>query len=74
MKTAGKKTPKWRIALGNAAFMLGQPSGDYVKTRRGIEPPKPSDASDAQRDAVIFSDDRRTLSVDLSAGAATDQI
>ena len=54
--------------------LLGHPSGDYVKTRRGIEPPRTADTSEEQRDVVILSDDRRTLSVDLSAGTAIDQI
>ena len=54
--------------------LLGHPRGDYVKTRRGIEPPSTSDPSDVQRDVVILSKDRQTLSVDLSAGTAIDQI
>ena len=54
--------------------LLGHPRGDYVKTRRGIEPPRTTDAPDAQRDVVILSDDCQTLSVDLSAGTAIDQI
>lgn len=53
---------------------LGHPQGIYVKTRRGIEPPFPHEGSDAGRDVVILSDDRRSLSVDLSAGTAIDQI
>lgn len=54
--------------------LLGHPRGDYVKTRRGIEPPRTTDPSDIQRDLVILSKDRQTLSVDLSAGTAIDQI
>lgn len=54
--------------------LLGHPRADYVKTRRGIEPPRPKDKGDVERDVVILSEDRRTLSVDLSAGTAIDQI
>ncbi|MEO2027250.1 MAG: FecR domain-containing protein [Fuerstiella sp.] len=54
--------------------LLGHPGGDYVKTRRGIEPPRADNASDSGRDVVILSVDRRTLSLDLSAGTAVDQI
>lgn len=54
--------------------LLGHPHGDYVKTRRGIEPPRPSDPPDSGRDVVVLSADRRTLSLDLSAGSAVDQI
>ncbi|MEO2013205.1 MAG: FecR domain-containing protein [Fuerstiella sp.] len=54
--------------------LLGHPGGDYVKTRRGIEPPRTNNASDSGRDVVILSVDRRTLSLDLSAGTAVDQI
>ncbi len=54
--------------------LLGHPRGDYVKTRRGIEPPRPKDREHAERDVVILSENRRTLSVDLSAGTAIDQI
>jgi hypothetical protein len=39
-----------------------------------VEPPRPADLADAGRDVVILSGDRRTLSVDLSAGTAIDQI
>ncbi|MDG1898080.1 MAG: FecR domain-containing protein [Fuerstiella sp.] len=53
---------------------LGHPQGDYGSLRRGIEPPKSADSSDAGRDVVILSGDRRTLSLDLSAGTAVDQI
>lgn len=54
--------------------LLGHLRGDYVKTRRGIEPPRLTDTSDVQRDVVILSGDRQTLSVNLSAGTAIDQI
>lgn len=54
--------------------LLGHPRGNYVKTRRGIEPPRSTDPPDSGRDIVVLSTDRRTLSLDLSAGTAVDQI
>jgi hypothetical protein len=54
--------------------LLGHPHGDYGNLRRGIEPPRLTDSADPGRDVVILSDDRRTLSLDLSAGTAVDQI
>lgn len=54
--------------------LLGHPRGDYGNTRRGIEPPRPDEALETGRDLVTLSDDRRTLSLDLSAGSAVDQI
>jgi ferric-dicitrate binding protein FerR (iron transport regulator) len=54
--------------------LLGHPRGDYVKARRGIEPPRSTDPPDSGRDVVVLSTDRRTLSLDLSAGTAVDQI
>ena len=53
---------------------LGHPRGDYGNLRRGIEPPRLAESTDIGRDVVILSDDRRTLSLDLSAGTAVDQI
>lgn len=53
---------------------LGHLRGDYGNLRRGIEPPKSADSADSGRDVVILSGDRRTLSLDLSAGTAVDQI
>jgi hypothetical protein len=60
--------------LSSTDDLLGHPKGNYVKTRRGIEPPRSTDKAGTPRDVVILSDDRRTLSVDLSAGTAIDQI
>ena len=60
--------------LSETDSRLGHPRGDYVKTRRGIEPPRPTDPPDSGRDIVVLSYDRRTLSLDLSAGTAVDQI
>ena len=54
--------------------LLGHPLGNYGKARRGIEPPRPEDLSDSGRDIVTLSRDRRTLSLDLSASSAVDQI
>ena len=54
--------------------VLGHPRGEYSKTRRGIEPTRPADLPDSGRDVVTLSQDRRTLSLDLSAGSAVDQI
>lgn len=53
---------------------LGHPLGDYGDTRRGIEPTRPDDLPDSGRDNVTLSRDRRTLSLDLSASSAVDQI
>lgn len=53
---------------------LGHPLGDYGDTRRGIEPTRPNDLPDSGRDNVTLSRDRRTLSLDLSASSAVDQI
>ena len=54
--------------------LLGHPLGDYGDTRRGIEPTRPHDLPDSGRDNVTLSRDRRTLSLDLSASSAVDQI
>ena len=54
--------------------LLGHPLGDYRDTRRGIEPTRPDDLPDSGRDNVTLSLDRRTLSLDLSASSAVDQI
>lgn len=54
--------------------MLGHPSGDYGDTRRGIEPSRSNDLPDSGRDKVTLSPDRKTLSLDLSASTAVDQI
>jgi hypothetical protein len=54
--------------------LLGHPLGDYGGTRRGIEPTRPDDLPDSGRDNVTLSRDRRTLSLDLSASSAVDQI
>ena len=53
---------------------LGHPLGNYGDTRRGIEPTRPDDLPDSGRDSVTLSRDRRTLSLDLSASSAVDQI
>ncbi|TWT81318.1 FecR protein [Planctomycetes bacterium CA13] len=53
---------------------LGHPLGDYGDTLRGIEPTRPDDLPDSGRDNVTLSRDRRTLSLDLSASSAVDQI
>ncbi|QDT62550.1 hypothetical protein SV7mr_50980 [Stieleria bergensis] len=54
--------------------LLGNPLGNYSKMPRGIEPLRTSDTANNGRDVVILSEDRRTLSLDLSAGSAVDQI
>jgi len=54
--------------------LLGHPLGNYGETRRGIEPSRPEDLPDSGRDIVTLSRDRRTLSLDLSASSAVDQI
>jgi|GEM_PF-379107 len=54
--------------------LLGHPRGNYGNTRRGIEPARPDDLPDSGRDNVTLSNDRRTLSLDLSASSAVDQI
>ena len=54
--------------------LLGHPRGNYGNTRRGIEPARPDDQPDSGRDSVTLSNDRRTLSLDLSASSAVDQI
>jgi hypothetical protein len=54
--------------------LLGHPLGDYGDTLRGIEPTRPDDLPDSGRDNVTLSRDRRTLSLDLSASSAVDQI
>lgn len=60
--------------LTNTDTLLGHPDGQYKTTRRGIEPTRKEDNLGIKRDAVVLSDDRRTLSLDLSAGSAVDQI
>ena len=54
--------------------VLGHPRGEYPETQRGIEPTRAADLPDSGRDVVTLSQDRRTLSLDLSAGSAVDQI
>ena len=54
--------------------LLGHELGDYKGKLRGIEPSRPADLPDSGRDSVTFSQDRRTLSLDLSASSAIDQI
>ena len=54
--------------------VLGHPRGESPKPQRGIEPTRPADLPDSGRDVVTLSPDRRTLSLDLSAGSAVDQI
>ena len=54
--------------------LLGHPRGNYGNTRRGIEPARPDGQPDSGRDNVTLSNDRRTLSLDLSASSAVDQI
>jgi len=54
--------------------LLGNPLGNYGDTRRGIEPTRPDDLPDSGRDNVTLSRDLRTLSLDLSASSAVDQI
>ena len=60
--------------LNSTDQTLGHPLGDYGDTRRGIEPTRPDDLPDSGRDNVTLSRDRRTLSLDLSASSAVDQI
>ena len=60
--------------LNQTDELLGHPLGDYGETRRGIEPSRPDDQPDSGRDSVTLSRDRRTLSLDLSASSAMDQI
>ncbi len=54
--------------------LLGHPLGEYGESRRGIEPSRSNDLPDSGRDDVTLSQDRRTLSLDLSASSAIDQI
>ena len=60
--------------LNRTDRLLGHPFGDYGDSRRGIEPFRPDDQPDSGRDHVTLSQDRRTLSLDLSASSAVDQI
>ena len=60
--------------LNETDELLGHPLGIYGDTRRGIEPTRPDDLPDSGRDNVTLSRDRRTLSLDLSASSAVDQI
>lgn len=53
---------------------LGHPHGDYGTAPRGIEPHRRVDSTASGRDVVVLSKDQRTLSLDLSAGSAVDQI
>jgi hypothetical protein len=53
---------------------LGHPHGDYGTAPRGIEPHRQSDLPASGRDVVVLSKDQQTLSLDLSAGSAVDQI
>ncbi|MEK6238987.1 MAG: hypothetical protein N2C14_30090, partial [Planctomycetales bacterium] len=61
-----------KLTATDAAF--GHPRGDYGNAPRGIEPPRARDHSGSGRDVVVLSQDQRTLSLDLSAGSAVDQI
>ena len=54
--------------------LLGHSLGEYGENRRGIEPSHSDDLPDSGRDDVTLSQDRRTLSLDLSASSAIDQI
>ncbi len=54
--------------------LLGHPLGEYGENRRGIEPSRSDDSPNSGRDDVTLSRDRRTLSLDLSASSAIDQI
>ena len=54
--------------------LLGHPRGNYGNAPRGIEPSRIKDSTESGRDVVILSEDRRSLSLDLSAGSAVDQI
>ena len=60
--------------LAQSDELLGHELGDYKGKLRGIEPSRPADLPDSGRDSVTFSQDRRTLSLDLSASSAIDQI
>ena len=60
--------------LNDSDAELGHRLGDYGKTRRGIEPPSDDPQPKPGRDEVTLSPNRRTLSVDLSAAMAIDQI
>ncbi len=60
--------------LNQTDELLGHPLGNYGDTRRGIEPTRPDDSPDSGRDNVTLSRDRLTLSLDLSASSAVDQI
>ncbi len=54
--------------------LLGHAQGNYQYPKRGIEPSRADDPPDSGRDIVTLSHDRRTLSLDLSASSAVDQI
>ena len=60
--------------LNKSDELLGHPLGNYGDNRRGIEPSRSDDLPDSGRDDVTLSRDRRTLSLDLSASSAIDQI
>ena len=62
------------VRLTSTDMLLGHPDGQYKPTRRGIEPTRKEDNLGVKRDAVTLSEDRHTLSLDLSAGSAVDQI
>ena len=62
------------MLLNRTDELLGHPLGNYGDSRRGIEPSRPDDLPDSGRDNVTLSRDRRTLSLDLSASSAVDQI
>ncbi|MEO1970134.1 MAG: hypothetical protein ABGX07_01175, partial [Pirellulaceae bacterium] len=53
---------------------LRHPHRDYRPAPRGIEPHRRVDSTASGRDVVVLSKDQRTLSLDLSAGSAVDQI
>lgn len=60
--------------LSRTDVLLGHPLGNYGDNGRGIEPMRSEDLPDSGRDSVTLSRDRRTLSLDLSASSAVDQI
>jgi hypothetical protein len=54
--------------------LLGHPAADYGRLPRGIEAVRPQNPDNEGRDRVVLADDRRTLTLDLAAGSAVDQI
>ena len=53
---------------------LGHTKADYGKLPRGVEPPKPKLPNAEGRDVVILAADQRTLTLNIAAGSAVDQI